>query len=861
MMTFCALAVFMAAIPAVGAERKQVEAIRFDQAPVIDGRVDEAAWQTGAWHEGFTLIRSAEGAAGGEPAPVATRFKVGIDDQTLYLTVQLDQPAGVPLVINHLERDGRVWLDDAIEFMINPNPTVDRYVHVIVNAGGAVFDSIRVEDGLLADRAFDSAVETAVQIEDDRWTVELAVPLADLGLTGDETDTWTFNVARSSHATGKHIWSSFAFIDGETLHQPPKFARLKVGKVDTTPFLWTIQPTGTSLVSMNDGQLMLETAIRVRNQTGSYQFFELDVNLVQDEQVVGAATFHRGLDTGAERIYTLAIPYEGEGNAQVSVTLKSAETGAKWRRQQYAAALDYTPIEIRLTEPGYRDTIYATQDLDAIAGEVSLNLTREVLGAYRLDVALHSPAGEPLASTTVETLEPRVTFELPIPDDMPAGRYQVVTHLTSNAGGKDYQEQRSLTKLPPPAQGREVRLGTNRALYVDGKPMVPYGAFTVRPHDDLEYVAAQGYNIVGAYRFHAMTYEAGEAWLDRLHENGMMATFSPLRGVSRNPNQLFTPEEEQTIREYVQRWSKHPALLAWYLDDEPELRSTLPARLQQLYRIVSEADPYHPTIILNNSFDGVFTYGEYTDILMPDPYPGFYKKGGTRRRIDFVYHFIRTAEQAFDHGRAAWATPQAFSWADWHAGRQDEREPNLIELRNMYHQVIHAKGTGWVWYTYMTSRGYPNIRIGLGFLARETQLLRDVILATDKAQPLRSNLEERELLAHHREVDGHHYLFVTNLVNEPKELRLALPKGAPGQWHVLSEGRTVSTTGGTLVETLEPFASHIYTTDESLANQLNLQEALQRISKARTWKSVKELDGPHPPLPADEVEFTRKHGW
>ncbi len=855
------LTLLATAAGAQGSTPRQVEAIAFEQSPTIDGRFDEAAWQAGEWHSGFTHIRSEDGSIGGEPAHVATRFKIGFDERALYLAVQMERPGDVPLVMRTLERDGDLWKDDTIELMVNPNPSVDQYIHVIVSAGGAVFDSVRMEDGLIADAAFDTLLEQAVQIHDDSWTVEMAVPLADLGLTGDESDVWTFNVARSSHATGRQVWSSFAPMGDNILHQPPKFARLKVEGISTEPFLWTVEPRGTSRTVMDGQQLKLETTVRVMNRTDSYQFFELAAQLLQGDQAVGGATFHRGIDAGGERIYELAIPYAGDGEARVAIELRSLETGTLWRRQQYQAALDHMPIDIRLTQPGYRDTIYATQHLDAITGEIALNLPAEVLGAYRLEVALRSPEDAVLASTAVETLRPRVAFELPLPGEMPDGRYHVVVDLTSSAGGDDYQDKRPLTKLPPPAHGSEVRLDSNRILHVNGQPVVPFGAFSIRPHEDIEHVGRQGYNAVVAYRFHTMGDEGRQAWLDLLHANGMMAIVGPRAGFSEDNKRLYTEEEEQMLRAYVQRWSRHPALLAWYMKDEPEIFGTLPARLEQLYGILRDADPYHPTIILNNTLGGIWTYGRYTDILMPDPYPGFYKRGGTRRRMDYVYHFIRAAEHAVDHQRAAWAVPQAFNWADLHAGRQDERVPNLIELRNMYFQTVHAKGTGWVWYTYMRSRGYPEIRIGLGFLARETQLLRDIITATDRVQPVRANLDEQELLTHYREVDGHHYVLAVNLVNEPRDVRLVLPlDDAPKQWHVMSEGRSVDAPRGQIAETLQPFAAHLYTTNETLANRLSIQEAQQRIERAKRWGSV-GLEGPHPPLPDEEIEFTRQHGW
>ncbi len=836
----------------------RVRALAFDTPPQIDGRLDDPAWGQGDWHEGFTRIDSPDG---GEDAAVATRFKIGFDGRSLYLAVRMDQPEGVALVATDRPRDTAAWQDDAVEFMVNPDPAADQYNHIIVNAAGALFDAWRIEDGFLVDTAFQPLVQRAVDVGETGWTLEMAVPLADLGLTAQTGEEWAFNVARSSHATGTQAWSSFAPMGGGNLHQPKKFARLTMEGIDTTPFLWAVQAQGSSRSVMRDDRLTLETSIRVTNQTDRYQFFELQTSVMQDGEPIGRQeAVYRGLDAGATRQYSLHVPYDGEGEAIVAVDLRGAESGALWRRLQYAAELRYTPIDIAFTKPSYRDSIYATQDLDSVEGTIHLNLPASALDSHRLTISLQSPGGESLASTTPEALQASMSFALPLPEAMPFGDYQVVADLQDTRSQKSYRNQRRLAKLPPPEHGREVRLDANRVTRVDGEAFVPFGAFSIRPHEDLEVVGRQGYTAVLAYRFHVMTDEQRQTWLDRVHAAGMMASFGPWpRQVPRDPKRMYTPEEEEVIRQYVRRWSQHPAFLAWYLDDEPEIRGTLPQRMERLYQIVREADPYHPAIMLNVTTTAMQTYGGFSDILMPDPYPGFYQRGGTRRPMAYLYNFIRTAEQSFGRRLGTWATPQAFNWADYSPSRHDERAPNLLELRNMLYQVVSAKGTGVIWYTYMSARHYPDIRMGLGFLARETRLLRDAIVAVDTAAPLRTNLPETDLLVTHRQVDGQHYVFAINLLNETLDARIQLPREAPESWHVMSEGRTVGASGRVIAETFAPFATHVYTTDAEAAGRLSLQAAQERIADAPLLErgSVQKQY----PLPAEEVEFSMEHGW
>lgn len=824
-----------------GSEAAPVRALTVEAPLKIDGQLSDAGWQTGEWSEGFTIADPSFGA----PA-LRTRFKVRVDAHYLYFAAELERMEGKELAARTTERDGPVWRDDSMELLLHPVPSMDQYLHFVINSEGVFYDALRVQGGSLADSMLNVSAEVATSVTPVAWMVEMAIPLAELGLTQEAGLEWAINVARTSKAGEKTEVSTYAPVAGE-VHKPNQFAPLHLEKLEVTPFLWDLSTQGDSRVVEEDGKLLLETTISVTNKTGAYVFFDLDVNIAQGLENRGTLTVPRGLDGGASRLFKVKVPVNGSGDAVVDATVLDPTTKRLLARLRYPVRLNYTPLRLLLTAPSYRNAIYASQTLDAIRGSLEINLPGEQLVGGELTVRLENTSGETLGEAQIPEPARTVDFSLPLPTDLPVGSYQVRGILRTPKTAEPYETVTALERLgPAPEGGREVRLDDHKVTLVDGKPFLPLGAMMVRPREDLETVAAQGYTAVMEYTFYFWKDDARQAWLDRLQELGLMAVIYPYSKpeMSRGAElkKPLSEDEITQIRELILRWKDHPALLAWYLADEPELHSTLPERLKQLHRVCREADPYHPTIILNNTFGGIDTYGEFCDILMPNPFPGFYRDGAPRRGIEYAYSLVRHASRALGGTRGAWMTPQTFSWADLREERANERPPNFEELRSMYYQGVIAGSTGFIPYSYQHGRRHPSIRLGLGYLAKEMSLLKNAILAPEEAAELASTQDG--LLHSLRRAGDHYYLIVVNTTNGLRSFTAVLPQG--GAWHVVSENRTVTLESSRLRDELPPYATRIYTTNGKIASRLDLEKATRLIEEASV------LEKPDAPLPEAE---------
>ncbi|MCE9615997.1 MAG: metallophosphoesterase [Lentisphaerae bacterium] len=156
-------------------------ATRTASPPVIDGCLDDAAWQRPAQVVDFRR-------PDGRVPTVDTQASVAYTPDALFVALRCGEPNLNALRTSVTNRDGNVWEDDAVELLIG---TADGgYRHIAVNAIGTLYDAAG------ADRAaFDGTEQAATTRETAAWTAEFAIPWTDLGGIPDGR-TVSFEVVR-----------------------------------------------------------------------------------------------------------------------------------------------------------------------------------------------------------------------------------------------------------------------------------------------------------------------------------------------------------------------------------------------------------------------------------------------------------------------------------------------------------------------------------------------------------------------------------------------------------------------------------------------------------------------------------------
>ena len=145
--------------------------------PVIDGRLDDAAWQRSVVFEDFSRPGS------DELVPKAVVGRITYDAGHLYVGIVCSEPKPQRLRLRHHTDSPDVWQDDSVElFLRTARPggsermTIDQF---IVNAAGARLSHRRTAAG---NQPIPLDWPAVAVIGDHQWTVEFAIPLRHLDL-------------------------------------------------------------------------------------------------------------------------------------------------------------------------------------------------------------------------------------------------------------------------------------------------------------------------------------------------------------------------------------------------------------------------------------------------------------------------------------------------------------------------------------------------------------------------------------------------------------------------------------------------------------------------------------------------------
>ncbi|MEN6545316.1 MAG: hypothetical protein ABFE07_04675, partial [Armatimonadia bacterium] len=374
------------------------------------------------------------------------------------------------------------------------------------------------------------------------------------------------------------------------------------------------------------------------------------------------------------------------------------------------------------------------------------------------------------------------------------------------------------------------RFDENNVMLHNGTPFLPFGWFS---QDIEDWDAREGYTVLQTYSREYFKDDVVREWMNPIAAKGAYVTFSPYSPAFMNrgddAKRPLNDQEREALRNRVNALKDHPALLAWYMADEPELVPVLPQRSQEIYETVREADPYHPCIMLNDTVAGIYRYERGGDVLMPDPYPCFLKGGLAASPIEKTGRFMLAIKDATSGRKPAWVTPQGFNYGDY--GKAGNRGPNLTELRNQTYQAVVYGGKGFLWYTYSQYRNYPDLYLGMPFVAREIADLKDAVLANDVPQAVTVKAAKPEHMhVSLRKVGNELTLFAVNTATEPQEATFTV-KGAPASLSVVSEGRKVSLANGSFTDQFGIYASHVYTSRESLAGREQVSATQAAIDK------------------------------
>ena len=847
-----------------------LRAVRADPPPTIDGDLGDACWKAATAIGGFTILDTKK------PSPLKTEVRFAYDDDTLYIAVECFTPDFSLVKGEKVERDGRVLNLDSVELMIDADRDGDEYIHLMTNATGSQFDRRVVQSGWVGINDWDGDWRTASTIGADSYTVEVAIPFYSLDIGAKTSSTWNVNVCRNVRTADTFAYTSIA--PGGVYNVPAKFPSLSGIHADFSRYMLRVSPVRTSSC-FADGKTHITVAVDVANEAAVPQSFRAENWLIDAGEKVRIKEIDEVVLPAGERRTLSFAPYvlEESGTYQDWTILLDPATRRPVSISKSAVDIECVPIALRVEEPFYRNTIFASQELTTVRLAVDVGLEAAEMAVASLHLKV-TPAEEKkdLVSKTLKGLSQVNYFEFPcatLPGD---GKFIARVVLSDGAGNEIARTEQTILKLP--YRKGEVWIGRDRVFRRDGKPFFPNGAWG-------QMTPARNFLLLGVSN--KLDESRREMDLGPGKLKAWLFWNRPDHEELKGPQPLSEAYIE-SLRQRIRFYREAADLFAWVNADEPECSGYVAEKLRQTYEIVREEDPYHPVLMSNNSVSGIKTYTGCTDAAVPHPYPAASPESpiGDFTKIVLI---LRAYDEHTGRRTPFGLMHQGFNYGEYVRGR---RMPSYYELRNQNVLALALGATiamGFEGGNPAPHMRNPEVGIGLPYLTEELAYLGRAMIAPTAANEV--TCASKDVVTLLKTLDGELYLFVSNAASDPRTLSVTVGGLEARKMAVISEGREVALKRGVVTDSFNSWQSHVYTTNSKPTGLKTIKEiigmveaeyarrqkpgnlAFQRWSNQSVDITSSSRDGIYPPEPwhvcdgltdaprTIEIQFKNQFSW
>lgn len=169
-----------------------------ERAPIIDGRLDEAAWQRAPAQTGFFQREPREG----EPPRFPTEFRVVYDDRSVYVAVRAHDP-DPSRIVGRLTRRDESSASDWITVSFDSYRDKRTAFSFALNAAGVQRDFLTFNE-LQEDVGWNAVWEGAARIDEGGWVAEMRIPFSQLRYATEAEAIWGLQVTRMVQRANEH---------------------------------------------------------------------------------------------------------------------------------------------------------------------------------------------------------------------------------------------------------------------------------------------------------------------------------------------------------------------------------------------------------------------------------------------------------------------------------------------------------------------------------------------------------------------------------------------------------------------------------------------------------------------------------
>lgn len=513
-----------------------------------------------------------------------------------------------------------------------------------------------------------------------------------------------------------------------------------------------------------------------------------------------------------QRIEAVTRLPPGAATCHLACYVRQGMTGTAWFDDVEIVRLTDPPMQSMVLSPVYRGQLAADGPEEIrVRARLNLNDFDLSLAQARLHAQLRGLGSKDALWESTAQPNPQLpnVFDVVIPArSFKPGQYEVTLRLAGPAGKELQVAQHSLVRLPDDRRPK-CWIDGNRRLLVDGKPFFPIGMYWSSINEqDLQVYADSKFNCLMPYG------SPTKPQMDLAQKYGLKVIYSVkdwYAGLGSCPKFIQTEaDEDRHVRSRVREFREHPALLAWYLNDE--LPQQYLPRLEAHQRWVAEEDFDHPTWVVLYQFREVAAYRNTFDVIGTDPYP--IGRSPASMAAEWTAETFRQVERA----RPMWQVPQLHNWANYAKSEPEKRRgrtPSVDEVRSMAWQCVCEGATGLVFYSWYDVKRNPDVPfdvqwVGLKQIAAEMDRMSPILLSVDPT-PVVKIVGQQPRCLHWltRSHAGRLYIVAVNNGNGSGRVVFRLPQ-PPRSIQVLGESRAVQPNGTDFEDDSEQLAVHVY---------------------------------------------------
>lgn len=265
--------------------QKTLTAVKTQQSPVVDGKLDDAAWQSAPLATDF--IQSFPSFGG--PASTKTEVRILYDNNAMYIGAHLyDDPSLIRKQLTARDGEQRQDVDFFSVFFDTYNDQQNGFLFSVTTANVQTDVKLNANAqysfGDFGDRTWDAVWQSQVKVVDDGWIVEMRIPYISLRFAKKDVQTWGLQFLRFTRRDNEYAyWNPVDPNNNGYINQFGKFAPLQnivpPLRLSFSPYLTTgvrKNPEG----SINDKEWLRNGGMDVKY--GINESFTLDATLIPD---------------------------------------------------------------------------------------------------------------------------------------------------------------------------------------------------------------------------------------------------------------------------------------------------------------------------------------------------------------------------------------------------------------------------------------------------------------------------------------------------------------------------------------------------------------------------------------------------